>query len=302
MPKRKMKFENLEQDYQNLVDEMKIKKSWVKGFQNVAQKIKANEERYRQISELASDGTIPWQFIGCIHNLECGLSFSKHLHNGNSLKRRTHWVPKGRPRKGTPPFTFNESAVDALRLKGYHRIPKNEWSLSRMAFELERNNGFGYRWYHPTVLTPYLWSGTTHYKRGKYVADRKWSSSAVSKQAGAMPVLKLTWDKPSGTLAKKSRKWFAINRVNDLLKGLLGALASLLTISNIETGIEWIAQLREYLPLSTILAMIAGGAIFWAFNAYLKSKQKEDFEKGNYIPSSMVEEDEEEDHRSGETS
>ncbi|MEB3117756.1 MAG: hypothetical protein VKL01_05270, partial [Limnothrix sp.] len=47
-----------------------------------------------------------------------------------------------------------------------------------------RFNGFGYRLYRPTVLTPYLWSGSNHYQAGKYVADGKFDPQAVSEQVG----------------------------------------------------------------------------------------------------------------------
>ena len=82
-----------------------------------------------------------------------------------------------------------------------------EWSIERICFELERFNGWGYRKFHKTTLTPYLWSGTTHYARGKYVADGKWDSTHVSKQTGAMALLKRLMEldetiRPSGALVE----------------------------------------------------------------------------------------------------
>jgi lysozyme family protein len=44
---------------------------------------------------------------------------------------------------------------------------------------------------HPEVLTPYLWSFTNHYTKGKFVADGKFDANAVSKQCGAAAILKL---------------------------------------------------------------------------------------------------------------
>jgi lysozyme family protein len=44
------------------------------------------------------------------------------------------------------------------------------------------------------VLTPYLWSFSNHYDRGKYVADGKFSATARSQQCGAAVMLKLLQD------------------------------------------------------------------------------------------------------------
>ncbi len=40
------------------------------------------------------------------------------------------------------------------------------------------------------MLSPYLWSFSTHYQCGKYVADGRWSETAVSKQCGAAVLLR----------------------------------------------------------------------------------------------------------------
>ena len=45
-------------------------------------------------------------------------------------------------------------------------------------------NGWGYRLYHPNVKTPYLWSYTDKYSKGKYIEKVKnavnWSTSVSS--------------------------------------------------------------------------------------------------------------------------
>jgi lysozyme family protein len=40
------------------------------------------------------------------------------------------------------------------------------------------------------IPSPYLWSGTTVYERGKYVADGRFSAIAVDKQIGCAAILK----------------------------------------------------------------------------------------------------------------
>jgi lysozyme family protein len=131
---------------------------------------------------------MPWQFVGAIHAMETGLRFTRHLHNGDTLSARTVRVPAGRPAQGAPPYDWAASARDALELKA---LPAwRDWSVAGMLYQLERYNGWGYRRWHPSVPTPYLWSYSNHYERGKYVADGVWDPHAVSKQCGAAVLLR----------------------------------------------------------------------------------------------------------------
>ncbi len=129
---------------------------------------------------------IPWHFIGILHGMECGFNFGTHLHNGDPLSARTVHVPANRPPSGNPPFTWRESARDALVFKGYHH--ETDWSVPRMLFLFEKYNGFGYR--RLGVPSPYLWSFSNLYARGKFVADHEFDPNAVSKQCGAAVILK----------------------------------------------------------------------------------------------------------------
>ncbi len=129
---------------------------------------------------------IPWAFIGAIHAMECGFNFSGHMHNGDPLGARTVQVPKGRPLTGTPPFTWRESAIDALTMKGFHDV--RDWSMPHMLYLLERYNGMGYRMRR--LASPYLWSFSNHYSRGKFVKDGIYDPHAVSRQCGVAVMLK----------------------------------------------------------------------------------------------------------------
>ena len=133
---------------------------------------------------------MPWWFVAVIHGLEASFRFSRHLHNGDTLAARTTNVPKGRPVKGDPPFTWEESAYDALTMPGkaYHK--EHDWTMPAILWRLEGYNGYGYRLYRG-IHTPYLWAGTNHYSQGKYTSDGVWDSDAVSKQAGAAGVIRL---------------------------------------------------------------------------------------------------------------
>jgi lysozyme family protein len=145
----------------------------------------ANQSRYQSVS--AQTG-IPWFFIAAVHNMEASQNFNRHLHNGDPLSARTVHVPAGRPKQGKPPFTWEQSAADALAMRSIGA--RTDWSLAGTLYQLEGYNGWGYRLYHQHVLSPYLWCYSNHYKSGKYVADGTWSDSALSRQCGAAVILR----------------------------------------------------------------------------------------------------------------
>lgn len=131
---------------------------------------------------------VPWYFIAAIHGLEASFNFRAHLHNGDfPLLRRTRQVPAGRPLVWLPPSDWESSALDALRLLGF--AGQSDWSLPRTLYRLEAYNGFGYR--RRGLATPYLWSFSHHYTRGKFVADGRFDPNARSQQCGAAVMLKL---------------------------------------------------------------------------------------------------------------
>ena len=151
----------------------------------LVKRITANRARYQKVGRAVG---IPWYVVGIIHSLEASGDFTRHLHNGDPLTARTVHVPAGRPKTGRPPFTWEQSAVDALRGRGLGAW--TDWTVPGTLYQLEAYNGFGYRDQHPNVPSPYLWSFSNHYTRGKYVADGRFSPAAVSQQVGAALLLK----------------------------------------------------------------------------------------------------------------
>ena len=133
-----------------------------------------------------SDLRIPWYFIGILHAMESGFNFGGHLHNGDPLTARTVHVPAGRPLTGSPPFTWIDSARDALMFEGLQH--ETEWTLPRVLYLFERYNGMGYR--KRGVPSPYLWSFSNIYSKGKFVADGHFDANAVPAQCGAAVMLK----------------------------------------------------------------------------------------------------------------
>lgn len=158
--------------------------------ERIVDKLASNRARYDAVERATG---VPWFVVAVIHSLEGGGQrgdFSRHLHNGDSLATRTTHVPAGRPvappaaGEGRP-YSWEESASDALsRWRG-----ATDWSLSAILWRLERYNGTGTR--ARGVWTPYLWSFTTLYTRGKFVSDGVWNADAVSAQAGGAALLKV---------------------------------------------------------------------------------------------------------------
>ncbi len=177
--------ETLRRHYEQLFDTCSIRPEKAAIVDGLVAKLKSHETRYRKVSEQAG---VPWGFVAAVHTMEAGLDFARHLHNGDPLTGRTVHVPAGRPKKGDPPFIWEESAFDALSLR---KLDSHlDWGLAGTLYQLERYNGWGYRLYHPYVLSPYLWGFSNHYRQGKYVSDGTWSDTAVSRQCGAAVLLR----------------------------------------------------------------------------------------------------------------
>jgi lysozyme family protein len=158
--------------------------------------------KFKKTFELAVMATeIPWYLAGIIYYREEGCQFKGHPHNGNSLKRRTVNVPAGRPLKSPlnpAGYTFLESFRDLIQLKKWEAVP--EWDMPSLLYYLETFNGTGYRTLkkNPPIPTPYLWSGTTYYEKGKFSSDHGYDPNLVDKQIGAAPLLKFLTDRERG--------------------------------------------------------------------------------------------------------
>ena len=177
--------EALKQEYNRLFNSCIIDQSKEQSVEKIVTKILNNKPRYKAAGDPLN---IPWFFIAVIHNMEASLNFKLHFHNGDPLTARTINVPAGRPKSGNPPFTWEESAADALVFERLHLW--GDWSAAGLLYKLEAYNGWGYRKKHPHVLSPYLWSYSNHYSSGKFVADGRWSENAISQQCGGAVLLR----------------------------------------------------------------------------------------------------------------
>lgn len=146
-----------------------------------AKKILWYKSRYESVADHFS---APWIIIGVIHLLEAGLNFTGVLHNGERIigtGKKTTLVPKGRG----PFATWEDAAIDALTLQKMNLV--KVWEVDSALSFLEHYNGMGYRSHG--IHSPYLWSFTNQYSRGKYTSDGHWDSGAVSQQVGCCAIL-----------------------------------------------------------------------------------------------------------------
>jgi uncharacterized protein (TIGR02594 family) len=186
MSNPKPTFPKLAAEYTTLWNNASINPDKLGKVKEIADILVGNKDHYDRVSIQTS---VPWFVVGLIHSLEASFKFTTHLHNGDLLGQPTTDVPRGRPL--TPPFDdWVHSAVDALQMKGLQNVGTGAWTIERIAFELERYNGWGYRTNNLSVLSPYLWSFTNQYTKGKYVRDHVFNPNAVSDQAGAIAILK----------------------------------------------------------------------------------------------------------------
>lgn len=182
------RFEDLADEYIRLFRLARYKDAASeKSARQFAQTAITNQGRYSAVGQPLG---IPWWFIAGIHLLESSFNFRTHLHNGDKLTARTFRVPAKRPQGGSPPFTWEFSAADAL--SGKDLAGRSDWSLARALYRWEAYNGFGYR--KRAIATPYLWSFSTNYTKGKFIGDGVFSAAAVSQQCGAAVLLKALVD------------------------------------------------------------------------------------------------------------
>jgi len=184
--------QSLREDYEKLWGTMVVKEN--QRLDIIVARILAEKGQY-ELVELATG--VPWYVIGCIHYMEASLNFKRQILNGQRWNKKTTLVPKG---KG-PWGTWYEASVEAMRKLNRDMVTELgvtfQWDIPSICYAFEDHNGWGYRRYHKKVKSPYLWSFTNHYVQGKYVADGRWSSEAVSKQLGTMAIIKKLKPEPT---------------------------------------------------------------------------------------------------------
>lgn len=144
-------------------------------FTKVAPKLVAAKARYQAVE--AKTG-VPWFVIAVIHQRESSQNWSRSLAQGDSWNAVSVNVPKGRG-----PFpSWEAAATDALAICHPYAARWKDWSVGGTLSLLEQYNGVGYA--AKGLPSPYIWSGTDQYVKGKYVSDGGFDAEAVDKQLG----------------------------------------------------------------------------------------------------------------------
>ncbi len=135
-----------------------------------------NKDKYLAVEKATG---VPAELVAAIHWRESGCRFDTYLHNGDPLGQPTTHVPQGIYFED-----WTEAAIDAINSIGLSVEAGNIESYYEYA---ERYNGLGYR--NKGVASPYVWSGTSNYTGGKYVADGVYDASAFDQQLGVAVML-----------------------------------------------------------------------------------------------------------------
>lgn len=139
--------------------------------------------RYLAVSEKTG---VPADVIANIHYKESSLAWDKCLHNGDRVignGKKTWQVPAGRG----PFSTWEEAAIDALMMK--KSVFPSIWTTVEKLKFCQKYNGLGHQ-NKGLEYTPYVWAYTSHHdETGNYIADGKYSSTAVIKSPGIMAMM-----------------------------------------------------------------------------------------------------------------
>ena len=209
-------------EYAKKFKEMTIREKWFNRADTVVDRVidSDNAKRYREVERRSA---VPWWYAGLLHSMEASFDFDEHIHNGDPLSAQTVNVPAGRPPLWTAGMTWEDSAVDALtEAKNLDEV--TDWSLGAILLMMEKWNGLGYRKHG--LYSPFLWSGSTYYKKGKYVRDGIFDAEKVSGQCGVAIVLKRMED----------RKIIGISGTAKAVKPKTSAFVGSVSLADIDTS------------------------------------------------------------------
>lgn len=134
--------------------------------------------RYKTVQD--ANG-VPAVWTAPVDERESGANPSRALGQGDPWGQVSTHVPAGHG-------PFKSWADAAIYYEHMHGLddPSTQWSWPYACWKWEIWNGFGPR--GKGIHSGYLWAGTSHYARGKYVADHVWDPLHVDKQLGVVPI------------------------------------------------------------------------------------------------------------------
>ena len=165
-------WEALEPDYAKMLDSMEVRDNWKGQITQAANRLIAHSDRYLTVQVATG---VDWELIAAIHYREANGNFALDIREGGHIRAAT----------------WEADSINALKEQGVTQLfknnPKDHLKEEFAVWIAERWNGFGYRWngYGPS---PYLWSGTNHYTRGKYSSDGHYDPNLVDAQMGFVPL------------------------------------------------------------------------------------------------------------------
>ncbi len=152
---------------ENMTDSQKAE------LENLKKVFKEHEDEYKKVEKLTG---IPAELVCAIHYRESNNNFNTYLHNGDPLGKTTTHVPKGKYFED-----WTSAAVDALT-SHYKYKEFNKNSLDSWMDFAESYNGYGMK--KKGLASSYVYTGTTKYTGGRYVADGKFDRNSYDKRLG----------------------------------------------------------------------------------------------------------------------
>jgi lysozyme family protein len=159
----------------------------------------SHKARYEKVAETAG---VPAKLIASLHWRESTGDFGTYLHQGDPLGKQAVNEPANIPIfKQWEPAA--EHALDMKKgIRDAYKIDENTTDEAALASYAERYNGLGY-FNHRAMASPYVYSGTDQYKKGKYVGDGDWDPNHKDGQLGVLAMLRRI-DRHERELAEKA--------------------------------------------------------------------------------------------------
>ena len=140
-----------------------------------------NHARYEKIAAKAG---IPAEVIASLHWRESSGNFNTYLHQGDPLGKPAVHEPNDIPVF----YKWEDAAVHALHsqraAQDLFNVTQHTTDKAALASYAEYYNGLGY--HYKDKPSPYVFSGTDQYTKGKYTRDRYYDPNVKDQQLGVM--------------------------------------------------------------------------------------------------------------------